>query len=157
MVSERRWFARFRGVLRTIMCSGTLIALDPEDVRRAKSTMSTVCVAFALPDPSVPSRRRGRTAALSIVATLAAMVAYMGTTWAAEFKSSSSVGFYAPIRAAELDRYRAQGVTAPGSGDMTVGVILWDEYRRARQPRDTNGAGAARVATISLAASVHTR
>src|SRR5260370_36439214 len=156
MVSQRRRLAPFRGVLHTIMCSGTLIALDPEGVRRAKSTMSTVCVAFALPDPSVPSRRRGRTAALSIVATLAAMVAYMGTTGAAELQSSSSVGFYAPIQAAELDRYRAQGVTAPGSGDMTVGVILWDEYRRA-QPRDTIDATGARVATISLAASVHTR
>lgn len=85
------------------------------------------------------------------------MVADMGSTRAAEFQRYSSVGFLAPIAAAELDRYRAQGLTAPGSGDRTVGVILWDEYRRARQPRDTNDSGSARGAAISLAASAHTR
>ena|ERR1700731_4850446 len=112
--------------------------------------MSTVCVAFALPGPSVPKERRGCVAALGFVAAFAALVTDMGTTWAAEFQSSFSAGFYAPIKAGELERYRAQGLTLPGSGEMTVGVILWDEYRRARPPGDTIDAGGARGATISL-------
>jgi hypothetical protein len=153
MVTGTAVLRPFEGALHTAPCHGTLIAADPEGVG-AKTIMSTACGAFALPGLSVPSRR---CAAFSIVATLAAMVAGVSATRAAELQSSSSLGFYSPLKAVELERYRAQGLTLPGSGDMTVGVILWDEYRRARQPRDTIDATGAHSATISLAASVHAR
>ena len=60
------------------------------------------------------------------------------------------------MTAGQLDHYRAQGLAKP-AGDTAVGVILWDEYRRARTaPGDavpTNGVavpgGAAFVNTAS--------
>jgi hypothetical protein len=47
--------------------------------------------------------------------------------------------FCAPVDASQLDGYRAQGIDGPSAGDTKLGVILWDEYRRQRQPGDTTG------------------
>jgi hypothetical protein len=157
MANDRRGFAPFRGASRITPFYGTLIAIDRESVSGANSNMSTACLPFASPERSMSSRRRGCVAALGLVATLTATVAGVGSTRAAEYQSSSSGGFYAPIQAGELERYRAQGLTAPGSGDMTIGVILWDEYRRTRQPRDTSDVSGAHGATVSLAATARAR
>jgi hypothetical protein len=61
------------------------------------------------------------------------------STGAAVASDSSCAEFCSPVDAGELDHYRAQGLDAPPAGNIKLGVILWDEYRRLRQPGDTNG------------------
>ena len=65
------------------------------------------------------------------------LVSAQGTAVAGEV--SSCVDFCSPVDAHQLDHYRAQGLDAPAAGGTKLGVILWDEYRRMRQPGDTSG------------------
>jgi hypothetical protein len=69
-------------------------------------------------------------------AMAACLFASAGTAAASE---SLCADFCSPIESSQLDNYRAQGLDAPSAGNTKLGVILWDEYRRLRQPGDTSG------------------
>jgi hypothetical protein len=72
------------------------------------------------------------------VVLLAAMTAcVLASAGAALAGDSSCTEFCAPLDAGQFDRYRAQGLDAPQGGETKLGVILWDEYRRVRQPGDS--------------------
>jgi hypothetical protein len=89
---------------------------------------------------------------------LAAVLAPVSAAVAAEAVVSTCSGFCTPIEPAQLDRYRAQGLDAPGA-EMKLGVILWDEYRRTRQPPDTGDAatGGISLAHISIGPGTNSR
>ena len=70
---------------------------------------------------------------------LSAMAACLFASAGPAASESSCADFCSPIEASQLDNYRAQGLDAPAAGNTKLGVILWDEYRRLRQPGDTNG------------------
>jgi hypothetical protein len=120
-----------------------LIAALLKGVSGAKTIMSTARGGFALPGFSL--------ALAAAAAAAAALAAAPGTARAAQLQPSASVDFRAPIGIEELERYRAQGLAAPRCGDMTVGVVLWDEYRRARPPRDQTDIGPRAAATGRMA------
>lgn len=84
---------------------------------------------------AVASTGRRRWGAL-LSAMAACLFASAGTTVASELPCAD---FCSPIEASQLDNYRAQGLDAPSDGNRKLSVILWDEYRRLRQPGDTNG------------------
>jgi hypothetical protein len=63
----------------------------------------------------------------------------LAPTGAAVASEAPCTDFCAPIDAAQLDRYRAQGLDAPAPGNTKLGVILWDEYRRLPQPGESGG------------------
>lgn len=88
----------------------------------------------------------GRSPGLALIARpwLAAPVAAMALcllapAGAAVASEATCTDFCAPIDAAQLDRYRAQGLDAPAPGNTKLGVILWDEYRRLPQPGESGG------------------
>jgi hypothetical protein len=84
------------------------------------------------------------------VVLLAAMTACaLASAGAALAADSSCTEFCAPLDAGQLDRYRAQGLDAPQSGETKLGVILWDEYRRVRQPGDSTGIVGNRAAIMN--------
>ena len=89
------------------------------------------------------ARSRGATGSAKrrrFVVLFAAMtVCMLGSAGAALAGDSSCAEFRTPIDASQLDRYRAQGLDAPQGGETKLGVILWDEYRRVRQPGDSTG------------------
>jgi hypothetical protein len=77
-----------------------------------------------------------------------------GVAGAAESGTSGCSAFCSPVAPGQLDHYRAQGL-APFPGDMTLSVILWDEYRRTRAaPGD--GAPAAGMSVPGGTAFVNT-
>jgi hypothetical protein len=90
----------------------------------------------------MPARGAARTATrrrlvTPLAAAALAILASAGVAVASELPCADD--FCTPVDATQLDRYRAQGIDGPSSGDKKVGVILWDEYRRLRQPGDTTG------------------
>jgi hypothetical protein len=94
---------------------------------------------------------------LAAVASCGFLLAQAGVAVASE---APCVDFCTPVDASQLDRYRAQGLDAPPARGTRLGVILWDEYRRLRQPGDTTGivGNAPAVMNASVggtAASIH--
>ena len=84
-------------------------------------------------------------AALGFAAGFAAMGAGAGSASAAEVGPFACRTACTPLSSMQLERYRAQGLNAAPSGDMKLGVILWDEYRRVRVPTDGGDAPGTRV------------
>jgi hypothetical protein len=85
---------------------------------------------------AVASAKRRRFVVLLAAAMIACVLAWAGAVLAGD---SSCTEFCAPIDPSQLDRYRAQGLDAPQGAETKLGVILWDEYRRVRQPGDQTG------------------
>jgi hypothetical protein len=74
------------------------------------------------------------------VVLLAAMTACaLASAGAALAGNSSCTEFCAPTDASQRDRQHVQGLDAPQRAETKLGVILWDEYRRVRQPGDSTG------------------
>src|SRR5689334_22754900 len=88
---------------------------------------------------------RRRFAAFGLSAAFAVAAAGICSARAAEFEASECLSFCAPLASTQLENYRAQGLTAPPGSDTKLSVILWDEYRRTRQPRGANETVSARV------------
>lgn len=106
--------------------------------------MNSCC---AMRAPLDCARRRWHFAALGIAAGMAAVAAGSSAARAAELEPFACRSFCTPLASKQLERYRAQGLSAPPGSDIKLGVILWDEYRRVREPRDT--ADAATAAHVS--------
>jgi hypothetical protein len=92
-----------------------------------------------------PSDRHGVARRLSSALGLAAMVLGADGARAGEVGPFICHTVCAPLPSTQLEGYRAQGLNAAPSGDMKLGVILWDEYRRVRVPTDGGDAPGARV------------
>jgi hypothetical protein len=85
---------------------------------------------------AVGSAKRRWLVVLLAAVMIACVLASAGAALAGD---SSCTEFYAPIDASPLDRHRADGLDAPQGAETKLGVILWDEYRRVRQPGDSTG------------------
>jgi hypothetical protein len=88
-----------------------------------------------------------------------AAIASLGTARATEPAKPPFAAFPAPLPPTQLEGYRAQGLYPPGS-ETKLGVILWDEYRRVRQPPDTpppSASGAVTLAHVSIGAGANPR
>jgi hypothetical protein len=91
-------------------------------------------------DRNFPGARRCRFGARLAALTLC-LIASAGVSRAAPSSSNfyRAANFCRVIERSQLDTGRAQGADVPQGREMTLGVILWDEYRRTHRPGDSNG------------------
>lgn len=97
----------------------------------------------------MPTRRWPRSIAGCGMLVSVAWAAQLGIAVTAEPDQPVCSGLCSPVEPMQLDRYRAQGLDVSAKS-MTLSVILWDEYRRTRQPSDT-GEASAMSAGVTLA------
>jgi hypothetical protein len=102
------------------------------------------------------ARGWGRASALAVATASTALFAGgIGPAAAGETAASACRDFCMPVGLQQLDGMRAQGLDNPANGAIRLGVILWDETRRQREPSPNNGAsGTALTASFSAVSVV---